>query len=240
VPVEVSLDNTTPSFHFAPVHYEAVPTCGDGATCAADVSYRGPEAAPGAGTMAFQVIATLEGGGTVETPGMDAVKYGGLTPAVQRVTFRADDSYLGYLTELINTPYIFGSAGPDGRNQTDLLIGADCADLAVYGRRRMGLKTEYTSTYAIDKQAPERAKVVTLGPDGRGLDEKGRPVSAKAGDVLHFPGSRHVAVLWEDREPIGVLDANDLMIHTCWAPPKIEPIGSTDCASLPWRVLRFK
>ena len=30
------------------------------------------------------------------------------------------------------------SAGPDGRNQSDLLIGADCADLVIYARRRMG------------------------------------------------------------------------------------------------------
>jgi hypothetical protein len=241
-PVDVSVDNTEPSFHFAPIHFVATEAA-RGETFVVDVRpsvFPAVEAAPGAGTMAYQVIATLEDGSTLSTPGLEAVKYGGLTPAVHRVTFRANDGYLGYVSELINTPYIFGSAGPDGRNQTDLLIGADCADLAVYGQRRLGKKAEYTSTYNIDKQAPEQAKAVTLGEDGRGLDAHGKPIAAKPGDVLHFPGSRHVAVLWEDRPPLGVLDAGDLMIHTCWAPPKIEPIGATDCASLPWRVLRFK
>ena len=60
------------------------------------------------------------------------------------------------------------------------------------------------------------------------------------GDLIHFPDSRHVAVLYEDRPPLGVLDASDLMIHTCWAPPKIEPIGSSSCGSFPWRLLRFR
>jgi hypothetical protein len=237
-PREESVDNTEPSFHFAQVQYDAVETCDGGALCQADVAYRGPDAAPGAGTMAFQVKATLEDGHELATPA--TFKYGGPTPDVHRVTFRLRDGYLGYLTELINAPYIFGSAGPDGRNQTDLLIGSDCADLAVYGRRRLGLKTEYTSTFNIDKQAPEQARAVTLDEGGRGLDAHGKPIVPQPGDVLHFPGTRHVAVFWEDRPPLGVLDANDLMIHTCWKPPAIEPIGATDCASLPWRVLRFK
>ena len=48
-----------------------------------------------------------------------------------------------------------------------------------------------------------------------------------------------LAVLFDDRPPLGVLDGNDVMLHTCWGPPKIEPIGSAECASLPWRVLRW-
>jgi hypothetical protein len=223
-PVEASVDNTTPSYHLEPIHYREVElsACADKPDCDALA------AAPG--TVAIVVRATLEGGGVLATPGMESTK------GVYRVTFRTGDGYLGYLSELFNTPYIFGS----GKDQVDNLVGADCADLAVYGRRRMGLKTQYTNTYNIDQQAPERAKAITLDEHGIALDSSGKRIAAKAGDVLHFPGSRHVGVLWEDRDPVGVLDANDLMIHTCWAPPKIEPIGATDCASLPWRVLRFK
>ena len=195
--------------------------------------------------MGFQLTARRTEGTNVSTPGLESTRYGGLTPDVMRVTFRQDDTYLGYLTELINTPYIFGSAGPDGRNQSDLLIGSDCADLAIYGRRRMGKKATYTSSYAIDQQAPlvvAAARATLAGS----VDAKDQPVrwgtarnELRPGDLVHFPNSRHVGVLWADREPLGVLDANDLMIHTCWASPRIEPLGATRCASFPWRVLRF-
>lgn len=243
------VDNTQPSFHFEPIKYQAVEldACRDVADCAADVTpslLPKVEQLPGVGTMAFQVVATLESGAEVKTPGLDAVKYGGLKPEVMRVTFRRDDTYLGYVSELINTPYIFGSAGPDGRNQSDLLIGADCADLAVYGRRRMGKKAEYASSYAIDKQAPERFRAVSADENGKVVDVRGKPIvfgekGVRAGDLIHFPGSRHVAVLYEDRAPLGVLDSGDLMLHTCWAPPKIEAIGASSCGSFPWRMLRF-
>ncbi len=243
------VDNTQPSFHFEPIKYQAVEVeaCRDAADCTADVTpsvLPKVEQLPGVGTMAFQVVASLQSGGEAKTPGLEAVKYGGLKPEVMRVTFRRDDSYLGYVSELINTPYIFGSAGPDGRNQSDLLIGADCADLAVYGRRRMGKKAEYSSSYAIDKQAPERFRAVSADATGAVVDPKGKPVAfgdqgVRAGDVIHFPGSRHVAVLYEDRAPLGVLDSGDLMIHTCWAPVKIEAIGASSCSSFPWRMLRF-
>jgi hypothetical protein len=64
-------------------------------------------------------------------------------------------------------------------------------------------------------------------------------VAPRAGDLVHFPGSRHVAILFEDREPKGVVDENDLILHTCWAPPTVQRMGDTDCVSRPYRVLRF-
>jgi hypothetical protein len=249
-PTSPWVDNTIPSFHFAPIGYQAVEleACRDQGRCPADV---GPTLLPrlaqlpGVGTMAFQVRATFEGGAEAATPGVEAVKYGGLEPTVMRVTYRKDDSYLGYCTELVNSPYIFGSAGPDGRNQSDLLIGSDCADLAIYGRRRLGKPASYASSYTIDQQAPERFRGVGAADGGVALDEAGQPIAfgaagAQPGDLIHFPATRHVGVLYEDRPPLGALDASDLMLHTCWAPPTIEPISESRCASYPWRVLRFK
>ncbi len=247
VPTADSVDNTQPSFHFEPIPYRAQPiaACDDQLDCPADVG-GGLRVAPGlegTGNMAFQVEATLDSGAAVQSPGLEARDVGGLSPKVMRVVVRRDDSYLGYLTELNGSPFIFGSAGPDGRNQTDRLLGADCADLAVYGRRRLGLGAKYTSTYHFDEQAPELTRAVALD-DGHAADAKGRAIAfgekgVRVGDVLHFPGSRHVAVLWEDRPPLGVLDPGDLMFHTCWGPPTVEPIGEASCASLPWRVLRW-
>ena len=227
-PTVGAIDNTTPSFHFEPVTYVETPlsACDDRLECPGDVapSRLAPVSAlPGVGTMAFKVRVTLADGRTVETPGLESTKWGGLTKDVFRVVVRRDETLLGYASELLNTPYIFGSAGPDGRNQSDLLIGADCADLVIYGRRRSGKKAEYTSSYGIDQQA--------------------RPLKAgtavRVGDVIHFPNTRHVALLYEDNEPIGVLNAEDLILHTCWAPPTVQPLGETGCASEPMRVLRF-
>lgn len=227
-PTVGAIDNTTPSFHFEPVTYveTELPGCEGKLTCPADITptkLPRVEALPGVGTMAFRVELTCQDGATLSTPGLASTKYGGLTHEVYRVAVRRDDSLIGYATELINTPYIFGSAGPDGRNQSDLLIGSDCADLIVYARRRSGKKATYTSSYAIDQQAP--------------LLKGGK--APRAGDLVHFPGSRHVAILFEDREPVGVVDENDLILHTCWAPPTVQRMGDTGCVSRPYRVLRF-
>jgi cell wall-associated NlpC family hydrolase len=227
-PTVGAIDNTTPSFHFEPVSYAELelPACAGALACVADVapSHLAPVAAlPGVGTMGFRVEVKTRAG-TLSTAGMESTQYGGLSRDVFRVTLRRDDTLIGYATELINTPYIFGSAGPDGRNQSDLLIGSDCADLIIYARRRAGKKAEYTSSYAIDRQAPE------LKPG----------VKARAGDLVHFPSMRHVAILYEDREPLGVVDEGDLIFHTCWAPPTVQRIGDTACVAPPYRVLRFK
>ncbi len=238
-PTTGSIDNTTPSFHFADIGYvrTELTACRGKLECAADVR---PTALPmtleGVGTMGYQVEVVFEGGKIVSTPGLDSREYGGLSRKVHKVAVRRDDSYLGYLTELFNTPYIFGSAGPDGRNQSDLLIGSDCADLAVYGQRRLGKKTPYVSSYTIDTLAKPVATVKAAGGAIRFGDKEGE---LKAGDVIHFPSSRHVGILWEDRAPVGELGPEDLMVHTCWAPPKIEPIWASGCSSFPTRFLRF-
>jgi hypothetical protein len=227
-PTVGALDNTSPSFHFAPVSYQATPLpgCDDRLECPADVvPYVLPAvgALPNVGSMAFQVRATLSSGQVLETPGRSSTRWGGLAREVLRVVVRRDDTLIGYATELFNAPYIFGSAGPDGRNQSDLLIGSDCADLVIYARRRGGHRASYTSSYAIDQQAPPLPQ--------------GAPV--RAGDILHFPASRHVALLYEDRAPMGVLNPGDLILHTCWAPPTVQPLGEARCVSEPVRTLRF-
>lgn len=246
-----SVDNTSPSFHFEPIPYRAteVESCRGADHCRADPEsprWADVQKVPGTGTMAYQLKATLPDGTVLTTPGAESRERGGLSPAVHRITFRRDDTYLGYLTELFNTPFIFGSAGPDGQNQTDRLVGADCADLAVYGARRSGWKVPYVNTYRIDQHAPEFQRAIA-SRNGLVLDARGQPIrigqgpgEIAPGDLLHFPKSRHVAVFYEDREPKGVLDEGDLMLHTCWAPPRLEAIGQSNCASFPWRLLRFR
>lgn len=251
-PTAASLDNTTPSFHFEEIPYADVEltNCRGKRHCVADVSnpyLPAPEGFEGTGTMAFRVEVTLKNGKVLKSAGLEQRVSGGIGPLVHRVTVRADDSYPGYLTELFGTPYIFGSAGNGAKNQTDLLIGSDCADLAVYGKRRMGQKLEYTSSYGIDQLAPEVVKAsahnelgVLTHADGKAVKVGAGEGEVKPGDVVHFPGSRHVAVFYEDKAPLGVLDMGDHILHTCWAAPTVEPMRNTNCSSLPVRILRFK
>ena len=247
-PTVASVDNTQPTFHFAPIAYQETPlkACEDHPACPVDVKGTVLPVVPALenlGHMAFQVRVTLDDGRVIATPGLESRDQGGLSPTVHVVAVRRDDSYLGFLTELVGAPFVFGSAGPDGHNQTDHLQGADCADFAVYGRRRMGLPARYTSTYAIDQQAP-LVITATGVREGKAVTATGKPISfgesgVHPGDLLHFPASRHVVVLYHDREPKGVLDPDDLIFHTCWGPPTIEAIKDAACASLPWRVLRW-
>lgn len=76
------------------------------------------------GTFRLQVSVTLQenmGGSLVlESPGgVHAL----------RLSFRLDDTYLGWLTSYFNVPYRYGSSQPEVRNY----IYSDCADFVVAG-----------------------------------------------------------------------------------------------------------
>jgi hypothetical protein len=87
------------------------------------------------------------------------------------------------------------------------------------------------------------ARAEKVDGKGRFVTKKGAPIrvgegGVQVGDLLLFP--RHVGALSEDRDPVGVLDNGDVMIHTFWAPPTEEPIKDTNYAESPVRVLRWK
>jgi cell wall-associated NlpC family hydrolase len=242
-PAVAAVDNTLPSFHWAQLHYQEreLETCRGEPRCelvGLRRRFGHVSRAEGAGTFALRAEARSPSGERLSSPGMASVEQGGLSRQVYRVARRTSDDLLGFLTELIGTPYIFGSSGPQGRHQADLLIGSDCADLAVYAARRAGLKVPYVSTFTLDRHAQEIARAGALGSSPPIRVGEG-PGQVRPGDLLLFPGARHVAVLWSDEEPKGVLDPGDLMLHTCWAPPTIEPVGRSGCAHGPVRVLRF-
>lgn len=204
-----------------------------------------PDHGHGVGTMRYQLVATQRAGNgarTIASPGIEARRgraSGGLTDAVTRVTIRKDDTYLGYLTEMFNQPYIWASAGPTAKShQSEHLEGSDCADFVVYGARRMGADIPYMWTGGL----PAVTKLLgggTRSTDGVYRDAKGNPVPyTVTGDMVLFP--RHVGVLVEDRGTIGILDDQDLMMHTLFDSPKTEPIADSGYADRPLEVRRFK
>lgn len=230
------------SFRYERIEYAATAFADDVASLAADVRPTlTPDHGRGVGTMRYQVEVT-QGDTTVASPGIEARKKkaaGGLTDAVHRVSLRRDDSYLGYLTEMFGQPYIWASAGPtDSQHQSEHLEGSDCADFVVYGARRMGKKVPYVWTGALPQHAKTLAKG-TLRDDGVYVDAAGDPLPfTRVGDLILFP--RHVGVLAEDRGTTGVLDTEDVMMHTLFDSPKEQAIGDSGYAEKPVALLRWR
>jgi len=113
-------------------------------------------------------------------------------------------------SEQFGLPYIFDSrllqrgrfSGPEAR------WGADCANFITLGLRAEG--------YDVTWGSPRDVEPYLRSLDG--LPADGQPV------LLHF-GS-HLAALWEDRAPLGTLDANDLCVHQLEGRPEILTFAS--------------
>jgi cell wall-associated NlpC family hydrolase len=231
------------TFRFEPIDYR--PTAIEGAANSAQIRADvrptlTPDHGDGVGTMRYQVTA-LQGPRTIASAGPEARRgrgSGGVTDAVMRVSIRRDDTYLGYLTEMFGQPYIWGSAGlSNSTHESERLEGSDCADFIVYGARRMGAAIPYSWTGALPGVSKLLAKGTRAG-DGIYRDGKGKPLPfTKVGDLVLFP--RHVGALAEDRGTIGVLDDQDIMMHTLFDSPKAQPIADSGYADRPVEVRRF-
>lgn len=244
-PATNSMSNTDEqggNFHFATVEYQATSIDAHASSLVADVRPTlTPDHGNGVGTMRYQAVAT-QGDRTIASPGAEARRgrgSGGLTDAVIRVSIRRDDTYLGYLTEMYGQPYIWASAGlSDASHESEHLEGSDCADFIVYGARRSGKKLAYTWTGGL----PQLTKLLsagTRGDDGIYRDAAGKPLPfPRAGDLILFP--RHVGAIVEDRGTIGVLDDQDIMMHTLFDSPKEVPIKDSGYADKPVELRRFR
>lgn len=144
-----------------------------------------------------------------------------LVPAMFELVVRRDDTYVGHLTELLGVPFVLGPAHLPGLgHQADRRLGADCVALVIYGRRRIGEGYGYVAPPVLERWTELVGTAESLvAADGRVAD-----VGVVAeGDVLHF--GFQTAVLAEDREPRGRLDAHDLVIHTFHGVAVEVPLG---------------
>ena len=241
---DMSNGATPADFHFHAIDYRAVPiddAAGKPSTPADVRPTLTPDHGNGVGTMRYQLVA-LQGERVLTSAGPEARRgrgSGGLSDAVLRVSIRRDDTYLGYLTEMYNQPYIWASGGiTDAQHQSEHLEGSDCADFLVYGKRRMGAKYAYTWTGGL----PKITKLLAAGTrDAAGIyrDAAGKPLPfTQAGDLVLFP--RHVGALAVDRGELGVLDDQDLMMHTLFDSPKEQAIADSGYADKPVELRRFR
>lgn len=239
--VGVSFDNTAPSYHYDEIPYAETAILeglGQWSLLADPRPTLLPSTDAWIGTMRYKVAVTALGA-TAESPGATSRALGGVGEDVARVTYRGerDDPYVNALLAFFNQPYVWGSMGPsDRRHQTELFIGADCADLLTGAYRlwtgrdvpygwsgSFGPGGSYTKRWGriVAKKAQRAADGVIRDEAGRALTV-GPGADVRVGDVLVLP--RHVGVLSEDRAPLGVLDDNDLVIHTLFAEPREEPL----------------
>lgn len=197
-----------------------------------------------AGTMRFVAEVTLSDGTVLASPRPRDALLGGPSTAqdARKISLRLDDGYLGMLSELGGLPYIFGSTAT-GRepHQAERGIGVDCADLVIYGLRRLGHDVDYRSSRTLGPIS----RSIVRGPVRRVahayVDPAGRPVvvgrdGLVPGDWVIFSG--HVGAFFEDRGELGALDDEDLVIHTVWREVAVEPLHATGYADSPFEVRR--
>jgi hypothetical protein len=186
----------------------------------------------GLGTMRFKVTANLPDGTSHSSPGIESRETGAPDRKIHTVVYRKDNSYIGYLYELYNTPYIYGSKRIKGGHQSDLQVGSDCADLTIYAKRRQRGKKRFPYTYTggLRKYAARYWRI-SLDDQNYYLDKKGKRMSfgegktIRPGDLINFDAG-HVGILIKD-DGDGFLDLDDFVMHTLVREPETVPIK--DC-----------
>ncbi|MGC6510394.1 MAG: hypothetical protein ACON4U_18390 [Myxococcota bacterium] len=136
------------------------------------------------------------------------------------IVVRRDDTYVGYSTELIGTPFVFWPKQIEHGHQTDLRLGADCSATVIYGKRRMG----HSVGYVAPKGLLRYLEVVDSN-------------SVQVGDVLHF--GFQTALLSQDTAPLGVLNDSDLILHSHHQLVEEIPLQDASYAEQPFKVYRW-
>ncbi len=181
----------------------------------------------GLGTMRFAARVT-HNNRTVRSLDSRHQDRAGLKPGLATVRFRRDDTPVGYMTELINVPYVYGSSSPGGGHrghQAERATGVDCADLVVYGWRRAGKRKQgYTWTGGLKSRSKRRVWVTGL-KNGQYRTADGRPIEfgaqIRVGDMLLW--DRHVAVI-ATKDPTGYLTPETEILHTVMESPALVPL----------------
>lgn len=181
-----------------PLDYDNPSYCGSRKPCVQPIEYRTTEIADLKGRERF-FLSEVPG---IADPGAHEllVRAGGLEKRFQ-VAVRRDDTYVGYLTELLGVPFVYGPGPTAEGHQTDLRKGADCVALVIYGKRRQGEPIPYV--------APSKLRSYA---DRIGDRDSVAGTAVREGDILHF--GFQTAVVAEDKEPKGRLDDNDMIVHS--------------------------
>lgn len=124
------------------------------------------------------------------------------------------------LSECMGMPYGFGIARVADADLEAVETGwaADCSNVLIHAWRRAGVPLRWGDPGLLRGQLEPLA-------ERAGMDAGVRitPEMIERGLVVDF--GRHVAALWEDRVPLGVLDGGDLVFHHLGGIPEIVPLA---------------
>jgi poly-gamma-glutamate capsule biosynthesis protein CapA/YwtB (metallophosphatase superfamily) len=123
------------------------------------------------------------------------------------------------VTEQFGLPYLFGSGELSAASNTgpETNLGADCANFVVYALRRQGHRIPWSDPKRLRQQLDLVARSATPGVPRVTAEDFQR------GTIVHL--GTHVAAVIEDRNPLGILDENDLVAHQLPAAPQLLTLG---------------
>ena len=140
------------------------------------------------------------------------------TPVLELRRFIAS-GFRAAISEQFGLPYLFGSGqlseNSDTGPETDL--GADCANFVVYAMRRQGTAVPWSDP----KQLREHLDVIARSAAPGTATITGEDL--QRGTIVHL--GTHVAAVMEDRQPVGILDENDLVAHQLSGAPQMVTLG---------------
>jgi hypothetical protein len=124
--------------------------------------------------------------------------------------------FRGALSECFHMPYVFGVAlvAENGLTGVDAGWGSDCSNFLIHAWRRNGLPLAWGDPGRLRAQLATKAENLTLA-DSPSVT----PEEIDHGLAIDF--GRHVAAVWEDREPVGKLGGNDRVVHHLGGLPEI-------------------
>lgn len=165
---------------------------------------------------------------------------------VVQVAYRADDTYLGYLTELFGTPFVIAPKITEGGfHETESRIGCDCASFAVYGKRRQGYRATYDGPRGIYRYLDELLTGplynVPFGETEAYVGEDGKTVTTaniRPGDIIHF--GEQVSVFYRDAGIPGILDKDDELMQCFGSTPVVITFAKSGFYGKPLRVFRWR
>jgi hypothetical protein len=168
-------------------------------------------------------------------------------PDVVRISVRRGDSYVDILEETLGTPFLMmPRTTPRGFHQAEDGMGYDCAGLAVYGARRMGMDVAYLGPEGILRYLepvaggqffPEAGESLWVYRNGDGESVAIGDEGLRRGDILHL--RCQVSVFFEDRGIVGVLDSRDLVIQSWFDGTSICTLEENGFFGLPLRPMRW-
>ena len=161
-----------------------------------------------------------EGPGQVRIEAQVETSRGWLPTLPVEIRLTQGGGFRGALSEVMRMPYGFGIAmlGDDDWEAVETGWAADCSNALIHAWRKCGVPMRWGDPGVLRSQLETLAEGVRVNSGARLSAEQ-----IERGVVLDI-GS-HVAALWHDHEPKGVLDGSDRVFHHLGGQPEIVSLA---------------